>query len=133
MSKFRKPWPTRFTFFTSRFTASVGPLVRAVACQARTWGCQRRAGPVRSSAHHLAIALNRTNRSSRSGDIPIPQPMVAPSGSDDEGAPSRPADRCDASVLIKGHREFTCEKDAAHEGMHEAEMTGRWKRVIWPA
>ena len=32
-------------FFTNRFTASVGPLVSRVVCQARIWGSQRRIGP----------------------------------------------------------------------------------------
>ncbi len=57
--------------------------------------------------------------------------MVAPSGSEDEDAPSRPADHCVATVLVRGHGRFTCEKDADHEGPHEAEMTGRWQRVMW--
>ena len=39
---------------------------------------------------------------------------------------------CPATVVVRGRGTFTCEKEAGHEGPHEAKMeTGEWKAVIW--
>ncbi len=57
--------------------------------------------------------------------------MVAPNDDEDERAESRAVDRCDATVVVRGHGSLTCQKDADHDGPHEAEMTGRWQGAIW--
>ncbi len=65
------------------------------------------------------------------GRRPDTNGMVAPNGSEDEATAPRPVDRCDATIRVRDHGELTCEKEADHDGPHEAEMKGRWERVIW--
>ncbi len=64
-------------------------------------------------------------------DRPLPTPPVVVPNAEDEAAASRPAGLCDATVRLVRYGEFTCEKDAGHEGPHEASTTGRWQRVVW--
>lgn len=41
------------------------------------------------------------------------------------------AEACRATVLVRRHGEVTCQKEAGHDGPHEADVTGKWKRVSW--
>ena len=38
---------------------------------------------------------------------------------------------CEATVLVRGHGKLICEKEAGHEGPHEATLPGQWERVVW--
>ncbi len=39
---------------------------------------------------------------------------------------------CPATVLVRPGGRFSCEKEAGHEGLHEARMAGEWEAVMWP-